>query len=147
MLQSMGSQKSDRTEWLNNNQPPCPTILNTIALHCNCYNKMQIIHVCTTCIQQYKQTNVIKYWQSLAAAAAAKSLSCVWLLATPWTAAYQAPLSMVFSRQQYWSGLPFPSPGDLRNPGIEPRSPALQTDALPSEPPGKPKYSIKAKWC
>ena len=52
---------------------------------------------------------------------------------------YQAPRSMGFSRQEYWSGLPFPSPGDLPNPGIEPGSPALQTDALPSEPLGKPK--------
>ena len=50
----------------------------------------------------------------------------------------QAPLSMGFSRQEYWSGLPFPSPGDLFNPGIEPRSPTLQADALSSEPPGKP---------
>ena len=55
--------------------------------------------------------------------------------ATPWTVAHQAPLSMGFSRQEYWSGLPFPSPGDLPDPGIEPRSPALQADALPSEPP------------
>ena len=55
-----------------------------------------------------------------------------------WTVAYQAPQSMEFSRQEYWSGLPFPSPGDLHNPGIEPRSPALQADALLSEPPGKP---------
>ena len=70
-----------------------------------------------------------------------KSLSCVWLLAIPWTAAYQAPPSMGFSRQEYWSVLPFPSPGDLPNPGIEPGSPALQADALPSEPPGKPKWS------
>ena len=67
-----------------------------------------------------------------------KSLSHVQLFAAPWTVAYQAPPSMGFSRQEYWSGLPFPSPGDLPNPGIEPRSPALQTDALPSEPPGKP---------
>ena len=66
-----------------------------------------------------------------------KSLSRVRLFATPWTVAYQAPPSMGFSRQECWSGLPFPSPGDLPNPGIEPRSPALQTDALPSEPPGK----------
>ena len=65
-------------------------------------------------------------------------LSRVGLCATPWTVAYQAPLSMGFSRQEYWSGLPFPSPGDLPDPGIEPGSPALQTDALPSEPPGKP---------
>ena len=54
-----------------------------------------------------------------------KSLSRVRLLATPWTAAYQAPPSMGFSRQEYWSGLPFPSPGDLPDPGIEPGSPAL----------------------
>ena len=65
-----------------------------------------------------------------------KSLSCVRLFATPWMVAYQAPLSMGFSRQEYWSGLPFPSPGDLLNPGIEPRSPALQTDVLLSEPLG-----------
>ena len=64
-----------------------------------------------------------------------KLLSRVQLFATPWTVACQAPQSMEFSRQEYWSGLPFPSPGDLRNPGIEPRSPALQADALPSEPP------------
>ena len=66
-----------------------------------------------------------------------RSLSCVRLFATPWTVAYQAPLSMGFSRQEYWSGLPFPSPGDLPNPGIEPRSPALEADSLTSEPPGK----------
>ena len=57
---------------------------------------------------------------------------------TPWIVAYQAPLSMEFSRQKYWSGLPFPSPGDLPNPEIKPRSPTSQADALPSEPPGKP---------
>ena len=56
----------------------------------------------------------------------------------PWTVARQAPLSMGFSRQEYWSGLPFPSPGDLPNPGIESGFPALQADALSSEPPGKP---------
>ena len=65
-----------------------------------------------------------------------KSLSRVRLFATPWTVAYQAPQSMGFSRQEYWSGLPFPSPGDLLDPGIEPRSPPLQADALTSEPPG-----------
>ena len=65
-------------------------------------------------------------------------LSCVQLFATPWTVAYQAPPSMGFSRQECWSGLPFPSPGDLPDPGIEPGSPALRAVALPSEPPGKP---------
>ena len=59
-----------------------------------------------------------------------------------WTVAYQAPLSMGFFRQEYWSGLPFPSPGELPNPGIEPGSPALQADALPSEPPGKPNSTL-----
>ena len=69
-----------------------------------------------------------------------KSLSHVQLFATPWTVTYQAPPSVGFSRQEYWSGLPFPSPGDLPDPGIEPGSPALQADALTSEPPGKPKH-------
>ena len=68
-----------------------------------------------------------------------KSLSPVRLFVTPWTVAHQASQSMGFSRQEYWSGLPFPSPGDLPDPGIEPGSPALQADTLPSEPPGKPK--------
>ena len=63
-----------------------------------------------------------------------KLLRCVRLFATPWTVTYQAPPTMGFSRQEYWSGLPFPSPGDFPNPGIESRSPALQADALPSEP-------------
>ena len=59
-----------------------------------------------------------------------------------WTVAHQAPLSMGFSRQEYWSGLPFPSPGDLPDPGIEPSSPTLQADALTSAPPGKPLQRI-----
>ena len=66
-----------------------------------------------------------------------RSLSCVQLFATPWTVAYQAPSSMRFSRQEYWSGLPFPSPGDLPEPGIKPGSLTLRADALTSEPPGK----------
>ena len=70
-----------------------------------------------------------------------KSLIRVWLSATPWT-----PLSMGFSRQEYWSGLPFPSPGDLSHPGIEPRSPALQADTLPSKPPGKLRYQGSSRY-
>ena len=65
-----------------------------------------------------------------------KSLSRVPLFVTPPTVAYQALPSMGFSRQEYWSGVPFPSPEDLPDPGIETRSPALWADALPSEPPG-----------
>ena len=68
-----------------------------------------------------------------------QSLSRVRLFVTPWTVAHQAPPSMEFSRQEYWSGLPFPSPGDLPYPGIEPGSPALEADALTSEPSGKRK--------
>ena len=65
---------------------------------------------------------------------------------TPWTVAYQASPSMGFSRQGYWSGLLFPSSGDPPNPGIEPGSPALQADALPSEPPEKPTWYIYTLW-
>ena len=66
-----------------------------------------------------------------------KLLSRVQLFATPWTVACQAPPSMGFSRQECWSGLPFPSPGDLPDPGLEPGSPTLQADVLLSEQPGK----------
>ena len=66
-----------------------------------------------------------------------KLLSHVRLFVIPWTVAYQAPPSMGFSRQEYCSGLPFPSPGDLSDPGIEPGSPTVEADALTSEPPGK----------
>ena len=83
--------------------------------------------------------------------------SCLWIsyvkwsevaqscptLCDPWAVAHQAPPSMGFSRQEYWSGLPLPSPGDLPDPGIEPRSPALQADALTSAPPGNPWISYR----
>ena len=65
-------------------------------------------------------------------------LSRVRLFETPWIVAHQTPLSMGFSRQECWSGLTFPSPGDLPNPGIQPESPVLWADSLPSEPPGNP---------
>ena len=74
-----------------------------------------------------------------------KSLSGVRLFVTPWTVARQAPLSMEFSRQEYWSGLPFASPGDLPNSGIEPGSRALQADALSSEPRKAANYVILCK--
>ena len=65
-------------------------------------------------------------------------LSHVQLFATPWTVARQAPLALGFPRQEYWSGLPFPSPGDLPDPGIEPTSPALQAGSLPLSHQGGP---------
>ena len=75
-----------------------------------------------------------------------KSLSRVQLFVTPWTVAYQVPPSMGFSRQEFWSGLPFSSPGDLPNPGIESMSPALQADSLLSEPPGKPIICLRGSF-
>ena len=74
----------------------------------------------------------------------AQLLSCVQLFVTPWTAAQQAPLSMGFPRQEYWSEQPFPSPGDLSNSGIKLQSPALQVDALPSEPPHCLQFKVRA---
>ena len=65
-------------------------------------------------------------------------ISCSVVSESLWTVAHQAPLSVEFSRQEYWSGLPSPSPRDLPDPGIKPGSPALQAESLPSEPPGKP---------
>ena len=67
---------------------------------------------------------------------------CVQLFAIPWNVAHQDPLSMEFSSQEYWSGLPFPSPGDLFDPGIDSVSPSLQADSFPSEPSGKPKRKL-----
>ena len=68
-------------------------------------------------------------------------------LATPWTRGCRAPLSMGFSRPEYWSGLPFPSPGELPYPGIEHGSPASQADSFPSMPPGKPSLPISMYYC
>ena len=65
---------------------------------------------------------------------------------TPWTVAHQAPLSMGFSRQEYWSGLPFPTPGDLSDPGIKSASPALAAEFFTTEPPGKSAYSVSGSY-
>ena len=84
----------------------------------------------------YNGMERIRKWKS-------KSLNSVWLFATPWTVACQAPLSMEFSRSTYWSGLPCPPPGNLPNPGIKLRSLTLQVDSLPVEPPGKSMERVK----
>ena len=86
----------------------------------------------------------IQLWGACSVPACVHVCSCDKLFVTPWTIVHQAPLSMGFSRQEYWSGLPFPPPGDLPNPGSEPMSPvspALQVDSLPLEPLGKPLLS------
>ena len=84
-----------------------------------------------TCISLFRVAffTIVKRWKGQC-----KSLNCVWLFATPWTIQ-----TVEFSRPEYWSGKPIPSPGDLPNPGIKPRSPALQADSVPAEPQGKPK--------
>ena len=74
-------------------------------------------------------------------------LSHVRLFATPWTVVHQAPLSMKFSKQEYWSGLPFPIPGDLSNLGIEPASPALQVSSLPLSHQGSPLIKMNCCCC
>ena len=89
---------------------------------------------CRTQLSYWTELNWIELFISLIYSwSEVKSLSRVWLFVTPWTVAHQAPLSMGFSRQEYWSGLPLPSPGDLSDPGIKPTSPVLQA-ALTSEP-------------
>ena len=86
-------------------------------------HNLEKIHLCVFYVYVYKCASLVSH---------------VSLFTTPWTVAHQAPLSMGFSRQEHWSGLPFPPAGDLSNPGIEPRSPPLLADSLSSEPPGKP---------
>ena len=85
--------------------------------------------------------NIYKYVYLLYVSMCLVTQSCLTVL-TPWTVAHQASLSRGFFRQEHWSELPCPPPGILPNPGIEPRSQALQVDSLPSEPPGRPYISI-----
>ena len=107
----------------------------------SCHGKL--VQTALMCILQVPQNNLYllidsEYFMKSKALEweEVKLLSCVRLFATPWTVAYQASPSLGFSREEYWSGLPFPSPGDLPDPGIEPGPPALEADALTSEPPG-----------
>ena len=88
---------------------------------------------------------VIAHSASMELCVFVESLSPVELFAAPWTVAHQISLSMECSRQEYWSGLPFSSPGDLPDLGIKPWSPSLQVDSLPPEPPGK--QSVLTFWC
>ena len=94
-----------------------------------------------TCLSWHTETEVSTFilWNRC------ESLSRVRHFVTPWTVAHQAPLSIGFPRQEYWSGYPCPPPRDLPNPGTEPGSPALQADSLPSEPPGNPSVVYKTE--
>ena len=100
---------------------------------------MWIIHTDLLYISQYQesQTDLLSKWGIVAIV---YSLSHAWLLQPPWTAAQQVFLSIGFPRQEYWSRLPFPSPGDLPDPALEPTSPVLAGRFLTTEPPGKPHF-------
>ena len=104
------------------------------ATKCTSYNLIYIY--------MYMYINILDYIQHKHVLCCPQPLSHVQLFANLWTVACQAPLFMLFSRQEYWSGQPFPSPEDLPNPGIEPRSPVLQVDSLPAELLGKSNISI-----
>ena len=108
--------------------------------HCNMDQHFTLFygHITSCCINIQRLVYLFNSWWTVASfALCACLLSHVQLFSTPWTVARQAPLSLGFSRQAYWSGLPRPPPGDLPNPGIEPRSPAWQVHSLPAEPQGK----------
>ena len=122
----------------HNSLSPCQNIWKTRLNGDSYYCNMRCLYLGHKALKQPPQQRgrkLFKWYQCNVS-----SLSCVQLFVTPWTVAYQAPPSMEFSRQEYWSGVPFPSPGDLPDPGIEPGSPALQADALPSKPPGTPSW-------
>ena len=120
----------------------CTTLENNLSLFCTYSTTQQShswIHSRETYLCTGKVGNDVQVGRTEPSASCPSKwkhqlLSCVWLFVTPWTIAHQAPLSMGFSRQYYWSRLPFLSPGRLPDPGVEPLFPTLQADCLPSEP-------------
>ena len=115
------------------------TSMEPVDKSCWCFYFLNIPQMCPPFLPSPGTPTTVSQSISCMPAGMLSHFSRVWLCATLWTVACQVPLSMEFSRQEYWSGLPCPLSGDLPNPGIEPRSPALQPDSLLSGPPGKPK--------
>ena len=114
------------------------SLKGTFSMHTSCWQSKgsHMLTLTISFIQTFtKQCNFLDY---LVPACVLSHFSRVRLFAALWTVAHSSPLSVGFSRQEYWSGLPFPSPGDLPHPGINPGLPALQSDSLPSKPSGKP---------
>ena len=115
--------------------------LNHVSrLSCEVLEKYNLCHFSISSLVEQNHT-IFRAERYTTMHVCAQLLSCVQLLATPWTVAHQAPLSLEFSRQEYWNGLTFPPPGDLPNPGIEPASPvspALAGGFFTTAPPGKP---------
>ena len=148
---SWGHKESDTTEWLNWTDGTRCHDLSFLSLSTSENSLMHVANLHLLLNTQLKCHSSGEVFMALTRQLATffwcpivkmKSLSRVRLFEIPWTVVYQASLSMGFSRQEYWSGLPFPSPEDLPVPGIKPRPPALQADALPSEPPGKPNSTL-----
>ena len=104
-----------------------------------CHNHIPLDYL-TSKVDQSDSQNRRGHCWSWCSLVRAKSLSHIRLFVTPWTVAHQAPLSMGFSRQEYWSGLPCPPPGNLLDPETEPMSPALQEDSLPLSHQGSPNF-------
>ena len=115
-------------------------IFRTITLSAMKFVYSFNIHLQNKTLSAMKDAKGLRYDSCSQSEVRCWSFSRVRLFATPWTVAHNAPLSMGFSRQEHWSGLPLPSPGDLPNPGIEPGSPTLQADSLLSDPSRKPMY-------
>ena len=104
-----------------------------MGCHCLLQGILNLTKLATTSRPLFRAQHILLY-----SACVLSLYSCVRVFVTLWSVAQQAPLSMGFSRQEYWSGLPFPPPGDFPNPGMEPMSPALKADSLPAEPQGSP---------
>ena len=115
-------------------------LIETLLSHVR--NHPTIFQSSCTILQQFIPSTMYGGFNFSTSFCCFQSLSRVQLFATPWTVSRQAPLSMGFSRQEYWSGLPFPSPGDVPDPGIEPTCPALAGRFLTAEPPGKPQVMV-----
>ena len=133
-LQSMGLQDLDTTKQLTSSE----FYSSTRQLENNETNRGKVEEEVKQKSHQGEVNCKIRSWEK----GKVRVLSCSVTSSSlqPWTVVHRVPLSMEFSRQEYWSGLPFPSPRDLPNPGIKPRSPTLQRDSLPSEPSEKSRY-------
>ena len=128
------------------------SMLKSWRIFSACLLLLLIVGSCSSLISQIKNLQIPRTWPFLTTSYPSSGthvvLSCVWLFVATWTVAHQVPLSMEFSRQEYWSGLPFPTPRDLPNPGIKLMSLAslaLAAESLLLMPPGKPlwkSYSI-----
>ena len=133
------------------NIPPCGQTMFCLSIYllmniCCCHLWAIMGDLCTSICQNtyfHRGVKLLGHMVTLMFKVS-ESVSCsvVSNSVTPWTVASQAPLSMESSSQEYWGGQPFPSPGDFPDPGIEPGSPALYVDSVPSEPPGKPNFML-----